>query len=238
MARGTTLTNMVTMLRGRVGDTLDPAHGKNKLQIYRDLLRQEQERLYHDFDWPFLDGKYDVLMQAGQRYYDIPVEPETIRAVEIKYGDSWVPLDYGISGAEYNLHDSDNDERSDPVMKWDYYIHPTNDALIDNEQFEVWPLPSTTDEVTIRFWGKRALPRFTQDADRAILDDLLIVLYAAAILTKDKQQSDKLFAEARDHYTRLKGRLKKKKRFTLGGESPQATLYKPGPVRVVLSDNS
>jgi hypothetical protein len=206
MARGTTLSELVTMLRAEMGDSLQASLGLNTLESYKMRIRRQQERLYHDWDWPMLRGSYDVDMQEDERYYDFPVIPETLEKVEALYSGQWYPLTKGISGDEYSAFPTDTP--SDPVQKWDYYLNPLGaDSTVDNLQFEVWPMPATDDACTVRFWGKRTLPALTSDNDKAILDDILIVLYAAATLIKDAEMRKLKLAEADAHYKSLKKRI-------------------------------
>lgn len=228
MARGTTLGQCVNLLRGEVGASLNPNFGINTTEIYKQRLRAQQERLYREHDWPFLIGSYDVPMAAGQRYYDLPVDAERVQNVETKWTDLWEPVDFGIRGEDYNAHDSDNDERLDPVLKWDFY-RASDTATQD--QFEVWPIPATNSASTVRFWGMKALAPFIEEDDRADLDDHLIVLFAAATLIKDKKDRDLKLAEATSYMATLKAKSSGTRRmFVLGGEQPY--IRRPGPVRV------
>lgn len=238
MARGTQLSELVRMLRAETGMSVNPNLGINSEDTYKLRLKRVQERLYHEYDWPFLKGKYDKAMTAGTRYYDCPVEPESIQRVEVKWGNAWAELPYGIGGEQYTSRDSDSGQREDPPHRWQFRIDPTNDSLIDNEQFEVWPIPASNNVSTVRFWGKRKLAALVSNTDKCTLDDQLIVLYAAATLIKDKGDREFKLAEAQALFNRLKGRSSKNKMFVLGGEGGSVSLpRKPGPVRVVLSSS-
>ena len=204
--RGTTLGELVTQLRAEMGESLQASLGLNTLENYKMRLRREQERLYDDWDWQILRGYYDVPMQAGERYYDFPVVPESLEKVEVLFNDFWFPLRKGISGVEYSSFP--NDQQYDPVQKWDNYLDPLGgDSTVDNLQFEVWPIPQVDGASTVRFWGKRVLPPLISDSDKAILDDQLIVLYAAATLMKDSEARKLKLAEADSRYKSLKKRL-------------------------------
>ncbi len=206
MARGTQLVTLVTMLRAELGDSLQASLGLNVLQTYKMRLKREQERLYHGWDWQNLRGKHDVLMKAGQRYYDFPVTPETVEKIEVKFSNIWMPVVKGISGSDYSMFPLDTPY--DPVQKWDYYLDPAGaDSSVDNLQFEVWPIPAVDDVSTMRFWGKRALPPLTSDNHKAILDDQLIVLYTAATLIKDGETRKLKLAEADSYYKSIKKRI-------------------------------
>lgn len=236
MARGTQLSELLTMLRAEIGQSTNSNLGLNVIETHKQRLRRVQERLYHDYDWPFVIGPYDVDMEAGERYYDLPVIPESIQKVERKWGGVWQEICYGIGADQYNSRDSDiAGQGNDPIERWQFYIHPTDDSLIDNNQFEAWPVPLTSDVVTVRFWGKRVLPPLISNTDKAILDDQLIILYAAATLVKEDGDRKMKLAEAESYYKRLKGRHTKTKMFVLGGEGGISKPYRPGPVRVAYT---
>jgi hypothetical protein len=241
MARGTTLGQLINKLRGELGQTLSPAQGQNTLETYKLRLARIQEKYYHDYDWPFLMGPYDVEMQTDGRYYDLPVQLETISKAEVYWGNTWRELPYGIGAAELNSTNSDIGETLDPPCKWQLRIDPTDTDLTDNQQFEVWPIPSTNysdNGAKVRFWGKRALTPLTSNTHKCLLDDNLIVLFAAATLLKDKADRQIKLAEAKDWYDRLKGRNRKKKMFILGGEGGCSKPPEPSKVFIAYPANT
>lgn len=233
MTRGTSLQELVLMLRAELRNDLNNALGQNVITTYKRRLATEQERLYFEGDWPFMRGRFDVLTKDGQRYYDLPVDPERITLVEVKVDGVWYELPYGISGAQYNIYDSDatTPEEADRVRSWQLY-RPTGS---NTDQFEIWPIPVTDDYSTVRFHGVKALNPLTSETHTADLDDQLIVLYAAASLQRDEKERELLLARANRLYNTLKGRVSsgRQKSFNLNG--PQHGVYRPGPVRVVNS---
>jgi hypothetical protein len=96
-----------------------------------------------------------------------------------------------------NNCDSELNERRDPVCAWEFF---------EDNQYEVWPMPATNTGI-LRFTGIQKLPPLREDADRAVLDDRLIVLYAAGEwLQKAKDPSAaSVLQMAEAHYRRLKG---------------------------------
>lgn len=228
MSRGTTLGVMVDMLRSEIRDSNNPALGINARASYVNYLQRMQEDLYDDFDWPFLRFAFDKRLQAGERYYDIPtgIVLEGIQAVRLKWGGIWSGnLDRGITPEDYSAYDSERDVRVDPVQKWD---------LFGDRQFEVWPVPaSNSDAVSnnlLRFTGKEALPSLINDADRAVLDDRLIVLSVAAEILAARKAPDAQakLQIANRRFKRLTGLSRRTKPFVLGGSStPNARRYPP-----------
>lgn len=233
MARGTTLGQLIEDLRAEAGHALAPSLGASTRDVFINVLRRQQKRLWEDYSWPFLRVSRDVAVQAGLRYYNIPNDMtwERIERVEFKWGDRWQKLEYGIGYEHYNQYDSDLDIRSYPVYRY---------REAENNQVELWPVPSengslTTRDGIVRFTGIRNLSQFTADADRADLDDQLIVLFSAAeVLARQKTNdaSSKL-AQAQAHYARLKARNSKSESFVMGADEP--TGYTPkGPPMVAI----
>lgn len=175
MARGTTLGELVTKLRVAARLDPNPALSKNMEPLFKQTLADTQERLYDEFDWPFLKIQRDKELAAGQRYYDVPVDMnlERVIAVDTKVGGEWVPVERGIPLDCYSAVDSDLDQRRDPVVRWD--VVDTGDG----EQIEVWPVPSTNG-LQLRFSGIRKLKQLIGQADKADLDDKIIVLFSSA----------------------------------------------------------
>lgn len=236
MARGTTLEELVTMLRAEVGASLSQAQGQNVNAAFEYNLRQMQEFLYQDFAWPHLRVIRDKTLQAGQRYYSYPedlsfdrLEGATFR--ETGTTRSWRKVEYGITDACFNTFDSDlagddPGQRDAIVRRWQTY---------ENNQLEVWPVPSENGGI-LRLRGMKALARLTAAQDRADLDDQLIVLFTAAqYLERQKLPNARSKAQlAQALYDRLKGNSQKAGIFPLqavsdrGPAQPSITVRAPG----------
>lgn len=172
MARGSTLGTMLAMLRKECRYASDSGVAQSKNPALMELLRRTYTILYDDHEWPHLLGQWeDKAIVAGSRYYDFPASINMEGAVKAyhHWGGVWQKIQYGIEPEDYNHYDSDNDARADPVLKWKVY---------SGTQFEVWPLPVSAG--TVRFIGKQAMGSFTSETDTCLLDDHLVVLYAAA----------------------------------------------------------
>ena len=230
MARNTTLQVLLDDLRAEAGHSLSANLGQATEAMMLKLLNRVQRRLWEDFSWPFLHTKKDIVMQAGQRYYNVPegLTLERIESAKFKWGNRWDRMKYGIDPSHYNQYDSDRDTRSWPVMRYEAYGDVAG-------QIEVWPVPanngdSSTGDGLVRLEGVKNLSPLSAKTDTADLDDQLIVLFAAAeLLTRQKSADAQLkMAQAQAHYLRVKGRLSKGEPIVFGDEEPDE--YKPrGP---------
>lgn len=231
MARGKTLLKLLQDLRAEIRASGNAAHHASTRESHLLLLQRVQEDIYDRHDWPHLRVTRDIDVQAGQRYYDPPtdINIDRVESIEVRYGDQWVPVDYEIDASHYSAWDSDLDQRSWPVERWK--IH-------EDEQFEVWPIPaSNADPVSLdgrlKITGIRKLPPLVADDDVTLLDDRLIVLYAAAELLAGSGAKDAQ-AKMQAAVTRermLTANLSKVKTFSLSGRGDDPRQPK-GPPRV------
>lgn len=214
MARRVSLGTLIQSLRRELKIAESPSLGRNTRETHAYYLRKTQQRLHAEFTWPFMRIYRDVVMQAGQRYYAFPadIDPQDVISAKVSYGSSWAPLEYGITPQDYNARNSDLDQRNDPIVKWNLFRDPTTNG----DMFEAWPIPASNGGSTVRFHGIKLLGSLIADADVCDLDDLLIVLYAAAELVPDKEKKLKL-EEAAAHKMSLKSRFSKDDSFIMGG---------------------
>jgi hypothetical protein len=137
---------------------------------------------------------------------------------------NWRPVLYGIDMWMRNDCDGELDERRDPVCAWEYY---------EGGQYEVWPMPATSTGI-LRFTGMQRLPPLLSDADRAVLDDRLIVLYAAGEwLQRAKDPSAQTVLSMADaHYRRVKGNTQRQRVYPIAAGQPvpwvPITIKAPG----------
>lgn len=211
MSRGTSLSALRDQLRAEIGASSNVAMGVNTLDAYDHLLRRTQDRLWHDFDWQFGYIVRQEQLFAGQQYYtfDQDLDWDRIRLAHVKYSEIWHPLEYGIGPSQYNAFDKARNMNAEPCLRWKHY---------EGNQFEVWPVP-TSDNQYIRFEAIKKLPPLIAPSDTAVLDDTLIVLFAAAeLLARSKaQDAQAKLAQATAHYNRLKGMGNKNESFVMGG---------------------
>lgn len=219
MARGKTLNELVTDLRLEARYDSNPATSISVLPHMQQAIRSTQEFLYDEFDWPFLKVQRDIPLEAGQRYYDFPedINLERVQRVDVLYGNVWQPVIRGIDLDDYTTHDSDAGERTDPVLKWD--VRDTGDS----EQMEIWPIPASNG-MKVRVRGIRNLKPLVEDSDRADLDDMMIVLYAAGELlaTSDPKTAQVKLARGKARRDTMEGRVMKTRNntFSMNGPPP------------------
>jgi len=215
--RGKTLEKLIDDLRAETRLSLNPAHNANDRELQVKHLQRTQEWLWDDYDWPHLRVERNVPIQAGQRYYDFPADLALDRVEKLEYfaDGAWCRLQPGIEGAHYSMRNSELDEREWPPRRW---------RLSENEDFEVWPIsdrafdPATQDG-QLKFTGIRNLKKLVDDADRADLDDRIIVLFAAAerlaaVGAKDAKLKQDM---ALKRFARLRGELQITRRFRMFG---------------------
>lgn len=185
MARGTTFSELRLKVRAEARLSTNTSRGLDSNDYIDQIINRVYETLWDDHDWSFLrilKSDAGKALASGQRYYDYPVKMsvETIERVWAKFGNVWHELEYGIPPDIYNDLDSDDDERSDPPLRW---------MIRDEDQFEIWPLPASNDG-ELRFEGRRAFTELVDDTDRAEIDDILITLIAAGEILASQNQKD------------------------------------------------
>ena len=218
---GDMLATLVEETQYELLQVASPAAGQNFREHIKARIRREYRRLYHDYDWPHLIDWTDLLTQAGERYYDWPADAALDTTIEVwrQWGGTWSPVDRGIDPEHYNAFDSDDDTRSDPVLRW----RPKGSA-----QIELWPVPST-DDLKLRFVVKTPFTPLVEEDDRCDLDTDLVVLHAAAQLARRHSSEDAaiILARAQQHYNTLKSRLiRKGNKVNFASGAPEA--WRPG----------
>lgn len=205
MARYTQLIQLVTMLRQKTGKSSNVYAGIDENDTLKAILRETQEILYDEFDWPHLREEFLLPLAAGQRYYDVPtgLNFDRIETMAVYFPDQPQAVERGIGFAEYSENDSDADERSDPMQKWDirWLVGGTK------EQIEIWPIPASNNQ-TLKFLGIRKLRDFIEEAALCDLDDKMIVLFAAAEILEDQgsKKAKSVANKAAARFKRMKGR--------------------------------
>jgi len=223
MARNVTLAKLVEELRAEIGASTNVSQGIGSLPSLEQTIRRNQERLYHEYNWPHLIIDRDEPLVMHGRYYtfDADVNFERILGAWVKYSDTWRPLQYGFDPLAYNTQDPEDGEYEDPVRRWRHY---------EDNQFEVWPVPTANNIQAIRFRALRYLNPLLANTDKCDIDSTLIVLFSAAeILTRLKaQDADSKLALANQHYRMIRGNYDKSQPFIMGGGI--STTKPSGPI--------
>lgn len=233
MARGKTLGELTEQVRHECRKSSNASRGIDNLSHIQQVIRRVYEELYDEFDWPHMKVWRDKTINAGQRYYDFPSDlnlERTSDKVYFEYGSVWVPIAYGVDPEDYTIHNSDNDERADPVLKW---------HIIDasgTPQFEVWPLPASSG--TVRFTGIKAKTELSDNAAKCDLDDVMVVLFASAEILEAAQAPDARtkMSKANARKMRMQGRTQKSARYKMTGEKVDDKRT-PGDIRVTYTSD-
>jgi hypothetical protein len=220
MARGTSLQEMVTMVREEAGHSTSAALGQNTVDGLKHKIRRQQEILWLENEWPHLRVHREIELQAGSRYYNPPADlsmNHRIDLVEVRYDEEWRLVEHGITADHYNYLDPEKDDRDDPVRSWQVY---------EAEQLEFWPIPATNG-IRIRLRGTRNLRPLIANDDVCDLDDQMIVLFVASELCAKQNQrdADSKLALARNLLNRLKGVQSKDRAFKMGKRDAMAPSY-------------
>lgn len=205
MARGKQFSQLVSALRAELGRNNDPGVRASDLAQLQQAVKQVYEQEYAAYDWPHLRTVFDAIsLAAGQRYYDFPDELDFDRLESVAVWHNNLPLepDRGIGFEQYATYNSENDDRSDPVCRWDVRYSDENTA-----QIEVWPIPASNAQ-TLQFIGIRAYAELVDDDDVCRIDDQLVILKAAQRLDDNAdRKKDRALAILRLEAT-LKGNAK------------------------------
>jgi hypothetical protein len=220
------------MLQARLGENSTFTQTKAR---YYQLLSDKQKWLANEYDFPFLEDRFDVAVANGSRYLSFPtidnvgstfaMNLERPYKCEVFWSNVWIELEYGIGSKEFNYLNSDQaGQIQDPIQRWRWS---------SEGQFEIWPMNSTAQK--IRFTGQRALNVLVGDNDTCDLDDLLIVLFVAAdILIKGKQPDGTItLAAAQERLARQRGAYPgRPKGFVFGGRDGVGQKKRLVPIAV------
>lgn len=133
--------------------------------LLNSFLRQAQEELYWNGAWADIRKRADLTIGVGQTLVNYPADAnkQRIEAIYALVTNTWQPVTEGIDKALYTTVATQN--------------FPSFYERLD--QLEFWPQADQT--YTLRVWYYKELDRFTQDADRATINDGIIFSRALAI---------------------------------------------------------
>lgn len=182
------------MLKGEIGDFAGTNAVRDAELI--QLLSNKQKWLATEYEWPFLEQRWDQVVGVGSQYKTLPtvdaegnttaINMERSPKVELYWGQHWTPVEYGIGSDEYNTLDYSLGQASDPIQRWRVATNPNE--VTNPNQYEVWPVPVTAQ--TIRFTGQRTLQALAASTDTADLDDMLLVYFVAGERLMRSKQAD------------------------------------------------
>lgn len=197
MARGTTLANLRAFLKAEIGDFSGTNTARDS--EVNVLLSNKQKWLASEYDFPFLQHFWDATCPAGTQYVNLPTTTADTGAtntainferpviVERFYNNIYDEIEYGIGRDEYNTSNfATLSNQLDPIQRYRLVTDTSEASRAD--QFEVWPVPVTSQ--VVRFTGQRALNTLAADGDKADLDDMLLVYFVAAEILLREKQSD------------------------------------------------
>lgn len=192
-----TLGELRTEMRAKLGAASAGAAAGPNQTLIDSHLRDAQTLLYWTHDWAHLRRYWTASLGVGQYLLDYPSDatwtcnPDRIRAVSVYRGSVWSPpIPKGITPTMYTTQGN----QSYP-QRWEPY-----------DQMEFWP---KADQIySIRTFGVANLARFTQDNDRASIDDTLVAIVATATLKAHYRQPDAAGAEKRSDALLIKLKAK------------------------------
>lgn len=165
MPRGQTLGAIRASLKQELGIAPQSSNPAADAQLNLQL-RNRQLMFAMEFDWPFLEARWDLNMVPAQNYYTLPTvmtNGETAAVnfdrdvtVAARYNLIYLPVGYGIGIEEYNIINPETGwgSPSDPVMKWRMSTNVDEEGE-PQSQIEVWPPPASA--YPIRFTGRRQI---------------------------------------------------------------------------------
>lgn len=223
MARGTTLVKLLDQLRAELHTSLNPAHNNQVRDKQVHFLNKTQEWLWEEYNWPHLRQQKNYAVQAGQYLYDFGADfdLDRIEKIEVMNGGRWQPVTANLTTNDYSIHNSELNQRADPVRKW---------RIAPDEQIELWPMPQTTGDPTtlqgfIKVTGIRKLSPLVKDTDRADIDDQLIFLYAASSCAPDTKEGKMALNRANKRLAKIKGRLTPRRQFKMFGVGRREPVF-------------
>ena len=185
MARGVQFGELVLNLRAELRRSQSTAIGSEDLAPLKRTLNHVVAVVSNKEDWPFLYRKFDpIAIAPGDRFFDVPagLNMERITGVRIKWGGSFYNMWRGITYDDYETWDPADDERSSPALKYDFQ------NIAGAEQIEIWPISEGTQSLLIE--GYVTHPKLVNDTDLCLLDDEIILLFAAAELMGDEAKAE------------------------------------------------
>lgn len=167
-----TLGELRSDLSRRLGFGAQGSSGINSA-LLDGFLQNAQAQIWAAFDWRHLIVYDEKETGVGQTLYDWAnnCDPNRIIDIAIWDGARWVPMVEGISWDNRSINQQSQPSRYERFA-----------------QMEVWPSPDAI--YTMRRYYTASPGRFSNDNDRASIDDQLIFLHAVTNAKIHYKQSD------------------------------------------------
>lgn len=176
MPIGTQLSVLRKMLNAECGNVLDETIAPGGVDIDNQILNDEQTFLVNQHSLLLQKARAEIALVQGTQYYTFPTTLDIDRVEKpayVRIGNQFrYRVDFGIGQQEYNAFDSGRGIQGTPVRRWDIVI------VNGVRKVEVWPIPSSPQ--TLMLAGTLPLVAMVADTDTCVIDDMLIVLFAAA----------------------------------------------------------
>lgn len=174
-----TLANIVDATRDEAGYHPSSASTSQVDPRIKSRVIRTQRVLYTKFNWPALNTLEAIPILVGERFYDVPARSNLFKAADVYalWNLQPIPLTRGIGVEEYAAYDSERNEGSDPLRRWDLRRTDTG------TQIEFWPIPLTA--TSVRISSRLPIQPFSLETDVSTLDATLISMFAAAALMED-----------------------------------------------------
>ena len=188
MAVGAQFSSLISDLRAELRRSTSVSVGVDDLDSIKRVINSFYRTLLADYEWPHLHKVFDKIpLAAGQYKYNCPTgfDPDNVEETAIWFGGANTKIKKGIDLDDNSFLDPDDDQRSDPVLAWDTRF----DVATGLTQFIVWPIPAS-DDYSIQFSGTYNPPKLVNDNDVCLLDDELLLGFAAARLLKSQDSPD------------------------------------------------
>ena len=170
-----TLGELRAILLARLGMGGMGASGGANQALMDSFLSNGQSQLYWLADWKHITTYYEFTTGIGQNLYDYPElagRNRRLLRVEVRISNVWRELREGITTAMWSTM-----ETQTIPQRYDRY-----------SQVLLYPKPNQA--YTMRMWYVADLGRFTQNDDRATLDDEMILLHAVTNAKAHYRQPD------------------------------------------------
>lgn len=178
-----TLEELRSELLSRLGMGAMGMSGGANAGLINSFLRNGQAQLYRLQDWKHLQDYKELTTGVGQNLYDYPTagtmdttigcdRDQRVMRIETIIGGQYLCLREGINTEQWtNMETRGSPQRYERLKQ--ILIYPKSEAAY-----------------TLRVWFVADLDRFTQDGDRATLDDEMILLHALANAKAHYRQPD------------------------------------------------